>query len=146
MELQLTKDQLKDLLDVVYAGNLMLNGLRHKDERIQKYSEVEQIIFKLAVENEITDVEFSEEFNEYMPTSEFESGEIEKFIDEYEDCLFYDELVVRLARRDALNVLGDINPEMSPAELRELQFKFEDQYDEEIEYHGIARLKVTPLE
>ncbi len=145
MNLELTNEEFRTLFDLVYAGNLIINGMRAKEERIQPYSTLEQKIFdkvgELGIENL---VEFQDEFKEYMPTISYEE-EIGKFVDVYDEQVFYDELVVRLARRDALNKLGDENPNMSKEQLMKLQLEFEDIYDEELEYHGISRLKIMPL-
>ena len=146
MNLELTKEEFKILFDLVYAGNVLVNGMRSVEERIAPYSEMEQKIFALAKENGLEDaIEYSEEFKEYMPTRMYEAGEINEYIDNYDDQVFWEELVVRMARRDALNELGDVNPDMSKAELNALQDKLEEKYEEEIEYHGIERLKVVEM-
>lgn len=49
---------------------------------------------------------------------------------------------MRLARRDALNYAGDVDQDITKAALKEMQFKLEDKYEEEIEANGIMNLKV----
>ncbi len=146
MNLELTEDEFKTLIDLVYAGNLLINGMRAKEERILPHSILEQKIFGLAKENGLENiVEFDEEYSEFMPTHLYESSEVSEWINVYEDQVFYDELVVRLSRRDALNILGDEDPDMSKEQLNKLQLEFEDFYDEELEYNGITRLKIVEL-
>ncbi|MHC1747895.1 MAG: hypothetical protein AB9856_05815 [Cellulosilyticaceae bacterium] len=146
MNIEFTKEEFEKLLDLVYAGNLMVNGLRSYEERITEYSDLEQKIFKLTEEAGLKNViEYDEEFKEYMPTREYEEGAINEYIDAYDDKVFWEELVVRLARRDALNELGDINPDMSKSELNQKQLDLEEFYEDEVTYHGLSRMKIVPL-
>ena len=123
MEIKCTKEEFKVLLDLVYAGNLLINGMREVDERIAPHAELD------------------EEFKEYMPTRAYENSEINDYIDAYEDKVFWEELVVRMARRQALNELGDENPDMTNAELRNRQIELEEYYEDEFIENGIYHLK-----
>lgn len=86
-------------------------------------------------------IEFDDEFNEYMPTRAYENSEVNDYIDAYEDKVFWEELVVRMARRQALNELGDENPDMTSAELRQRQIELEEYYEDEFIENGIYHLK-----
>ncbi|WP_053983308.1 hypothetical protein [Niameybacter massiliensis] len=142
MELKCTKEEFKALLDLVYAGNLLINGMREVDERILPHSEMEQKIFAMAKEFGYEElIEFDDEFNEYMPTRAYENSEVNDYIDAYEDKVFWEELVVRMARRQALNELGDENPDMTSAELRQRQIELEEYYEDEFIENGIYHLK-----
>ena len=142
MEIKCTKEEFKTLLDLVYAGNLLINGMREVDERIVPYAELEQKIFAMAKEFGLEEVvEFDEEFKEYMPTRAYENSEINDYIDAYEDKVFWEELIVRMARRQALNELGDENPDMTNAELRNRQIELEEYYEDEFIENGIYHLK-----
>lgn len=142
MELKCTKEEFKALLDLVYAGNLLINGMREVDERILPHSEMEQKIFAMAKEFGYEElIEFDDEFNEYMPTRAYENSEVNDYIDAYEDKVFWEELVVRMARRQALNELGDESPDMTSAELRQRQIELEEYYEDEFIENGIYHLK-----
>lgn len=146
MKIECTKEEFKILLDLVYAGNVLVNGMRSKEERIQEYSEVEQKIFAMAKDFELNDaIEYNEEFKEYMPTAEYEEEGVDEYIDAYDTQVFWEELVIRLARRDALNYVGDVDQNMTKAQLKEMQMGLEEKYEEEIEEHGLARLKIVKL-
>lgn len=147
MKFECTKEEFKVLMDLVYAGNLLINGTRSKEERIEKYANMEQEIFKMASSFGIEGlIEYSEEFKEYMPTHEYEEDEFNNYIDEYDTSVFWDELVMRLARRDALNYAGDVDQNITRAALKEMQLGFEEKYEEEIEANGIMNLKIVKLE
>lgn len=148
MKLECTKEEFKVLMDLVYAGNLLINGPRSKEERIERYSDMEQKMFAMAKEEFGLEelVEYDEEFKEYMPTHEYEEDEFNEYIDEYDTSVFWEELVMRLARRDALNYAGDVDQNVSPAALRQMQLKWEEQYEEEIADNGIMNLKIVKIE
>ncbi|MGL6173191.1 MAG: hypothetical protein ACRC1P_01080 [Cellulosilyticaceae bacterium] len=146
MNIELTQEEFKALFDLVYAGNVLINGMRSVEERIAPHAALEQKIFSMAKDNGMEDaVAYDEEFKEYMPTHTYEASEVNGYIDAYDDQVFWEELVVRMARRDALNILGDENPDMSKVELNNLQLQLEEKYEEEVEYHGIERLKVVEM-
>ncbi|MEE1072539.1 MAG: hypothetical protein U0L26_09190, partial [Cellulosilyticum sp.] len=48
MKIECTKEEFKTLMDLVYAGNLLINGPRSKEERIGQYADMEQAIYKMA--------------------------------------------------------------------------------------------------
>lgn len=147
MKIECTKEEFKTLMDLVYAGNLLINGPRSKEERIGQYSDMEQAIYKMASSFGLEGlVEYSEEYEEYMPTHEYEEDEFNNYIDEYDTSVFWDELVMRLARRDALNYAGDVDQNITRAALKEMQLGLEEKYEEEIEANGIMNLKIVKLE
>ncbi len=147
MKIECTKEEYKALLDMVYAGNILLNGMRSKEEKLKNYSDLEQWIFSNAKSYELDDVvEYDEEYEEYVPTQSYEEEDINEYIDEYETRVFWEELIMRLARRDALNYAGDVDQDITKAALREMQDKLEDKYEEEVEANGIMNLKVVTWE
>lgn len=146
MKIECTKEEFKALLDLVCAGNILINGTRSQEERIESYANMEQTIFKMAEEFGLGElIEYHEEFKEYMPTHEYEEDTFNEYIDEYDTQVFWDELVMRLARRDALNYAGDVDQNITKAALKEMQTGLEDKYQEEIEEHGIMNLKIVKL-
>lgn len=147
MKFECTKEEFKTLMDLVYAGNLLINGPRSKEERIAEYANMEQEIFKMASSFGIEGlIEYSDEFKEYMPTHEYEEDEFNNYIDDYDTSVFWEELVMRLARRDALNYAGDVDQNITRAALKEMQLGFEEKYEEEIEANGIMNLKIVRLD
>lgn len=146
MKLECTKEEFKALMDLVCAGNLLINGPRSKEERVKVYEEMEQTIYKMAKDNGCGElIEYSEEFGEYMPTHEYEEDTFNEYIDAYDTSVFWDELVLRLARRDALNYAGDVDQNITRAALKEMQLGFEEKYEEEIAENGIMNLKIVKL-
>ncbi len=144
MKIECTKEEFKVLLDMVYAGNILINSMRSQHEKIKEYADMEQYFFAKAKEYDLENlVEYDEEYNEYIPTREYEDEEFNQYIDEYETRVFWEELVMRLARRDALNYAGDVDQDITRAALKEMQLQLEEKYDEEIEANGIMNLKIV---
>ncbi|WP_070000653.1 hypothetical protein [Cellulosilyticum sp. I15G10I2] len=144
MNIECTKEEFKILLDLVYAGNVLINGMRAQEERIQAYSIMEQQIFAKAKEFELEDlITYDEEFREYMPTAAYEENGVDEYIDAYDTQVFWEELVMRLARRDALNYVGDVDQNMTKSKLKEMQMNLEEKYEEEFEESGLMHLKIV---
>ncbi len=143
MKIECTKEEFKVLLDMVYAGNILINSMRSQEEKIEEYANMEQFFLSKAKEYGLENIaEYDEEYSEYIPTREYEYEDFNGYIDEYETRVFWEELIMRLARRDALNYAGDVDQEITKAALKEMQLKLEDKYEEEIEANGIMNLKV----
>lgn len=142
MEFKCTKEEFKTLLDLVYAGNLLINSMKDSDNKSQPHHEMEQMVFKLAKDYGYEElITFDEEYNEYTPSHVYEKDEMNDAIDAYEDRVFWEELVVRMARKEALNELGDENPDMTSAELRNRQVQLEEYYEDEFIESGLYHLK-----
>lgn len=147
MKIECTKEEFKVLMDLVYAGNLLINGTKSQEERVLEYANMEQEIYKIATQMGLGNlVEYNEEFGEYMPTHEYEEDGFNDYIDEYDTNVFWDELVMRLARRDALNYAGDVDQNITKAALKEMQLRLEEKYEEEIEANGLMNLKIVKPE
>lgn len=148
MKIECTKEEFKILLDLIYAGSVLVNGMKSQEEKVQQYAEMEQKVFAMAKDFELQNlIAYSEEYAEFMPTRAYEEEEsgINEYIDAYDTKVFWEELVMRLARRDALNYVGDVEPDMTKAQLEAMQLDLEDKYEEEFEEHGISRLKIAKL-
>lgn len=143
MNIKFTKEEFKALFDLVYAGNMVVNGMRNDDERVVEYCQIEQKIFSLAKEFGLNDVVvYDEGVKEYMPTRAYEASEINQYMDYYDEAVFWEELTLRLARRDALNILCDQEPDMSKEKLARLQINIEEEYERIFLEGGISDLKL----
>ncbi len=146
MNIACTKEEFKQLLDLVYAGSVMINGMRSKEERVLPYFDMEQKIFAMAEGFQYEHlIAYNEEYKEYMPTETYEEDGINEYIDAYDTKVFWEELVMRLARRDALNYAGDVDQNVSKQKLNEMQMQLEEKYEEEFEENGLMNLKVVKI-
>ena len=98
MKIELTEQQFRYLLDLVYIGNWVMNSTREND-RIKEYDEVESLLFGKAADEGMGVV--AEVYNgEVIPSRAFADGGIHEAIEQYEDVVFYEILAEELALRD----------------------------------------------
>ena len=98
MKIELTEQQFRYLLDLVYIGNWVINSTREND-RIQEYDQVESLIFSHCLHHKMSKlVELYR--GELIPSRAFADGGIHEAIEQYEDVVFYEILAEELALRD----------------------------------------------
>ncbi len=133
MELELTRKQLRRLLDMVYIGNWILNSTRGED-RFKDYDEVESLLFARAAQEGMPSL--SETYQgEVIPSRAFAEGGIHEAIMEYENNVFFEILAEDLARRDMDDVPID------ESNYDELTQRI-DAYIDEFEAHGTDNITV----
>ena len=92
MKIELTEQQFRYLLDLVYIGNW-------ENDRIQEYDQVESLIFSHCLHHKMSKlVELYR--GELIPSRAFADGGIHEAIEQYEDVVFYEILAEELALRD----------------------------------------------
>lgn len=98
MKIELTDQQYRYLLDLVYIGNWVINSTREND-RIREYDQVESLVFSHCLRNKMSKlVELYQ--GELIPSRRFADGGIHEAIEQYEDIVFYEILAEELALRD----------------------------------------------
>ena len=97
MKIELTEQQYRYLLDLVYIGNWVMNSTR-EDDRIKEYDQVESLIFSHCLDHKMSKlVELYR--GELIPSRAFADGGIHDAIQHYEDLVFYEILAEELAPR-----------------------------------------------
>ena len=133
MELELTRKQLRRLLDMVYIGNWILNSTRGED-RFKDYDEVESLLFAKAAQEGMPTL--AETYRgEIIPSRAFAEGGIHEAIMEYENNVFFEILAEDLARRDMDDVPID------ESNYDELAQRI-DAYIDEFEAHGTDNIRI----
>jgi len=148
MKINFTTEQYENLIKIVYLGNWMINAIRSGnpgDEQIEKYNEIEQYIFSFAKDFGLEKyIELDEKFNKYFPSQELEADkEIEQYMEDYNNQIFWDELADRLGWRDFIRKYGE--EKISLMSQKERFLKREEmviKYEEEFEKYGIERLEI----
>ena len=98
MKIELTEQQYRYLLDLVYIGNWVINSTREND-RINEYDQVESLVFSHCLQHKMSKlVELYQ--GELIPSRRFADGGIHDAIEHYEDIIFYEILAEELALRD----------------------------------------------
>lgn len=135
LQLKLSKEQFKTILELVYLGNMMVNG--HRNEPIKEYVEIEKLFFTLAPQYGIENC--SDEESPQYPSRFFEEGEMQIIIDEYDDTTFWEELIDRLTEmmRDRDYTMEQLSS-MDPMERFKLFFLDEDKVRAYISEYGLT--------
>ena len=125
MQIDLTKQEFRSLLDLVYIGNWVLNSIRGED-RFQVYDDLESKLFALCRSNGMK-VLVQDWEGIPVPSKAYAEGGIHEAIAFYEDNVFYEILAEELSRRDMnypeindenyAEIVGRINRYMSEFEL-----------------------------
>ena len=98
MKIELTEQQFRYLLDLVYIGNWVINSTR-EDDRIKEYDQLESLIFSHCLHHKMPKlVELYK--GELIPSRAFSDGGIHEAIEDYEDVAFYEILAEEMALRD----------------------------------------------
>ena len=98
MQIDLTKQEFRTLLDLVYIGNWVLNSTRGND-RFQIYDDLESKLFALCRNNGMKVLVEKWEGVD-VPSKAYADGGIHEAIAFYEDNVFYEILAEELSRRD----------------------------------------------
>ena len=131
MQIDLTNQEFRQLLDLVYIGNWILNSTRGED-RFQPYDHLESKLFGLCRENRMKVL--VENWNGTdVPSRAYVEGGIQEAIAYYEDNVFYEILAEELARRDM------DYPEITDENYDEIVGRM-DQYMEEFQDSGVDHL------
>ena len=128
MQLSFTAKEFRNLLDMVYIGNWVLNSTRG-DDRFKEYDDLESRLFSMVPQ-------LNETWNgEIVPSREYMEGGIHDVISLYEDNVFFDILAEKLAWRD-MNY-----PQVTDENTDEIESRA-DSYMEEFEEYGLDRLQI----
>lgn len=97
-KIELTSEEYKNLLRLVYLGHWMANS--HRDNPVVELDNVENLIYSYAKDFGCEDmVDVDSKLKRYYPSFELEN-EMDIYIQEYDDYSFWDELAWHLADRD----------------------------------------------
>lgn len=146
MNVSLTQREYRLLLDLLLTADWVIHGHRREEPpAAEPYRMLTQKFLSIAGEFGLDHlVEIDRERNEYRPTERFEHETgAWGLLDEYDDLVFWEELIVRLAERDIslMPGKGDIEG-MSGEEYDRLAQPLEEKYAGEFFEHGLERLKL----
>ena len=105
MNIEFSKEQFRNLLDLVYAGNWVINANR-ETELIKKYDTLESYIFSKCDEFGFKELAEKDEDESY-PSGEFDESGIMDYVEDYNEDTVLQELAEQLSYRDAPKVLSE---------------------------------------
>jgi hypothetical protein len=144
MKLELTKTELERLLEIAYLGEEVLNGHRHEAGRSAAHDEVFEKIHALAEEEGCGYLVDRDEDGSSKPSQAMETRlEAAGWLQDYDDCVFWDELAIRLAERDLRAEIGTHAFDALPHhERHERVDALAEGYDKEFDERGVERLRL----
>jgi hypothetical protein len=148
MKMDFTKNEYRFLLDMVEMAEWVLNSRKtDSSDEVKEYSEVYQKILshakEMGFENLIT---YDENLDGYYATAEYEESEHMRYIEEFEDDVFWEALPHRLAVRDLVEQFGEKKyMEMEFEERVSKILDLEEIYNKELEENGIDNLRFDNL-
>ncbi|MDI6739610.1 MAG: hypothetical protein QME74_04520 [Candidatus Edwardsbacteria bacterium] len=140
MKINLTKDQFRDLLALVYLGEWLVNTYE-KDKRRFVLEKTQQRLYGLASDNGCGDwIAHDPREKRLVPTAAMDKA-LSPFIDLYDENVFWDQLAERLAERDLIRDRGhDAVHEMDDAAYDAALRPYLDRWWDKIDRHGLDRL------
>lgn len=147
VKIEFTEEQFKALLKLGYLGNYMINGIRTQPNRFKEFDNLVERIYSFAQKAGCSDyIEYDKEDKAYHPASKLEE-EVDDFIDDYDDNVFWEELILRLSQRDLRREYGTEAVEnMELRERLQKQTELEKVYLEEFEDNGIENITLQKKE
>jgi len=143
IQIKLSKEQFKSLMELIVLGNCITYEEWVSKRELKKYEELTQFLLKYTVENKLKNIAiYDKEDDKYYFSSAIEK-KIAKYVNEFEDKLFWLELISRLADRDCIEKYGESElKKMSFDEWVEKRKPFLKKYLEEFWKRGIKNLRI----
>ena len=144
MKINYTKKEYRLLLDMVEMAEWVLNAHKtNPSDEIKKFSEIYQKILSYAKDMGFENlIVYDKDLEGYFATAEYEESEHMRYIEEFEDDVFWDALPNRLAVRDLVRQVGEKKyEEMEFVERATKLVELESVYYDELEEHGIDNLR-----
>jgi len=142
MDMIMTPEQLRRLVELAYLGEWVVNSRHGVD--FQDDEAVEALQGLLALASSLTSgIERDVETGQYYLEQEWSDAVQDRYLADYDDHVFWDELVERLAERDLARnrdvEAEEIDRDEDIAELKPL----EKYYYDELERNGLDRLGIV---
>ena len=139
MNVQLEPEEFRKLIELAYLGEWLINA--HHDTEFQDES-ASAVVQRLLASQPLDGVGQDDETREYFMREEWVEELYDKYILDYDDHVFWDELTERLAQRDLARRRGvpmdQVNRDDDLLELRPI----EERYRQELEDNGVERLDI----
>jgi hypothetical protein len=141
MELPFTKSELERLLELVALGEEVLNGRRPEGEPSAAHAAALQKFFAFADDAGLGYLIGVDEKADQLRPSEALITRLDEEIEAYDDCIFWDELAIRMAERDIRREMGtQAYDALTEHERHTRTDALAEAYDKEFRQRGIESL------
>lgn len=145
MNIELSKNQLKYLIKLVYLGNWVVNSKNEPEAIDENYERVASLIYSYGEKAGLKKyVAYGKHSRTWTETDYLQmKSDAAKLLNEYNDNNFWSHLIDNFALRDFHNKYSAKKiRKMSNQERFEKFYKFIDQYTDETNDHGIERFSI----
>ncbi|ODS36658.1 hypothetical protein BEH94_11750 [Candidatus Altiarchaeales archaeon WOR_SM1_SCG] len=144
IKIPLSKEQYKSLIKVIYLGEWLVNSYRIPPDRDKEIDEIAHYIFSYTKGFEVEDLlKYDKKFNKVFPTLKLEEMLHPGYVEEYDNEIFWDGLIQRLAERDFVNEYAEKEIlKMEPVERIMKIEKLREKYNEEFVENGLENVIV----
>lgn len=143
MKINFTKKEYRKLIDLIHLGDMVVNGIRTGDDMIEEYQELREYIYSFSKQMGCEDIiQFDKQFNQHFETRDYDESQVNDYLEEYNNEVFWTEIASRLAMRDIgrMQQMGAEEPD--PHKSLENIWKREEIYLEEFEKNSLENVKV----
>lgn len=148
MNLNLTKEQFEELLQLVHLGGYVRNAVKEQEDGYDSKRDeaLENLLYKIALEQNIPGIERTGD-GYIGPTNSLEER-WHAIIEAYDDDQFWFELECLLGKRDLERTMTKAERDETeqvgwlPERVHELYEKYSDEFEK----FGIERLEINPTE
>ena len=137
------KKELEKLLELAALGDWLVNGHRPDEERALAHDDALQKLYALAEEEGLGYLVATDEATGALKPSEALMARLAMagYVGEYDECVFWDELALRMAERDLRAEIGETVFNALPPQLRQERVDaIAEKYDREFDARGLDRL------
>lgn len=144
MKLELTRQQMELLLELAYLGEEVVNGHRPEGERSASHDAALELLHALADEEGLGYLVDRDDDGASRPSLALQTRlDAAGHLHDYDDCVFWDELSLRLAERDLREELGAHAFDALPEAVRKERVDaLAEAYDREFDARGLERLRL----
>ncbi len=110
MKINITKKEYRLLIDLIYLGDWVITShlIGSEHDRYKQYKEIRKKFLSYYKEMGASDIiEYSKDPEGYFELRDYDDEIHAKFIDPYDDEVFWEELVDRLSTRDLIRSIGE---------------------------------------
>ena len=142
VDISLSKKNLRLLVRHVFIGHWILTATKvERDKELDDFFDT--FLAKVKSYNVMDGLEYDEGSASYAFSADKED-EFHEDISDYEEHIFWEELIDRLATRDAIKKLGEKEfDELEKDDRMKAIWSEEEKYAKEVETHGIDRLVIA---
>lgn len=143
MKINFTKKEYRTLVDLIFLGDMVVNGIRVGDDNVKEYEELREYLYSFAEQMGCEDIiQFDKQFNQHFETREYEEGKVQDYLKEYDNEIFWNEMASRLAMRDIERTQRISAEELDHQEMIKNVWSREETYLEEFEKNGLKNVNV----